>query len=130
MMPIVQARTLRKEMTQAERKLWKLLRSKVLGNWKFRRQHPIGQYIADFVCVQARLIVEVDGGQHSQNSYDAERTAWLESCGWNVLRFWNNEVMQNADGVIETIGLHLNSPSPSRSYGTGPSLSHRERVSK
>ncbi len=86
-------------MTDAERRLWRELRARGLGA-KWRRQQPIGSYIADFVCQQARLIVEVDGGQHCESEADERRTAWLESVGYRVLRFWNNEVLENTDGVL------------------------------
>jgi very-short-patch-repair endonuclease len=97
------ARKLRKQQTPAEEKLWRLLRNKQLAGYKFRRQFPIGNYIADFVCFQHRLIVEADGGQHSNNATDASRTAELEQQGWHVIRFWNNEIMENDEGVLLTI---------------------------
>ncbi len=108
-MSITQARTLRRNMTDAERKLWWLFRSRVLGDYKFRRQHPVGRYVTDFACVEAALIVEVDGGQHCENANDGKRTAWLESCGWRVLRFWNNEVLQQTEAVLETLAACLES---------------------
>lgn len=91
-------------MTRAEWKLWYHLRRKQTGGLRFRRQHPIGDYIVDFVCLPARLIVEVDGGQLSDMELeDAQRTAWLESQGFRVIRFWNNDVMETIEHVIETI---------------------------
>ncbi len=89
------ARTLRKASTDAEAKLWQGLRARQLNGYKFRRQVPMGNYVADFVCLEARLIVEVDGGQHAERSdYDEARTDWLHAQGFCVLRFWNNEVLQ------------------------------------
>ncbi|NWG06122.1 MAG: endonuclease domain-containing protein [Chloroflexi bacterium] len=97
------ARQLRKSLTPAERKLWARLRGDQLGV-NFRRQHAIGHYIADFCCVKKKLIIELDGGQHlEQVAYDEERTQYLESLGYKVLRFRNNEVMKNMDGVILAI---------------------------
>jgi very-short-patch-repair endonuclease len=95
-------RQLRKHQTDAERKLWERLRRHQLG-FKFRRQHPVGGYIADFACVEHRLIVEADGGQHADEPADLVRTQGLRALGWRVIRFWNNEILQNPDGVIEAI---------------------------
>ena len=89
-------------MTPAELKLWWRLRNRGV-EIKFRRQHPIGPYVVDFCSIEAMLIVEIDGGQHADNTADAGRTAWLESQGWRVIRFWSNEVLTNTSGVIETI---------------------------
>jgi very-short-patch-repair endonuclease len=95
---------MRAQPTDAERRLWSKLRYLQLERLKFRRQAPIGAYIVDFVCFPIQLIVEVDGGQHAiQERRDARRTAWLESQGFRVLRFWNNEVLANTEGVLETI---------------------------
>ncbi|HUD52081.1 endonuclease domain-containing protein [Parvibaculum sp.] len=98
------ARRLRRDQTDAEQRLWSRLRRNALGE-NFRRQHPIGHYIVDFVCLGHRLIVEADGGQHSQDRalHDIARTKWLESRGYKVLRFWNNDILANTDGVIELI---------------------------
>jgi len=74
-----------------------------LHGFKFRRQHPIGPFIADFACAGARLVVELDGGQHCDRASDARRTAWLETCGWRAIRFWNNDVLAHPDYIIETI---------------------------
>lgn len=93
------AKRLRREMTEAERKLWYALRDRRFAGWKFRRQETIDPYIVDFVCCSARLIIEVDGGQHSPN-VDAERTRDLERQGYRLIRFWNNEVMDNLEGVL------------------------------
>ena len=97
------ARRLRRDQTDAERKLWFRLRDRRLNGLKFRRQMPIESYIVDFCCESARLIIELDGGQHAERSSDAERTANLENYGYLVLRFWNNDVLGNIDGVLETI---------------------------
>ena len=95
------AREMRKNFTDAELKLWKRLRNRLTDGEKFRRQQPIGKYIVDFVCAERKLVVEVDGGQHSENvAYDSERTAWLESQGYCVLRFWNNEVLVDVEIVL------------------------------
>lgn len=107
------ARRLRHDSTEAEHKLWQQLRARRFEGVKFRRQHPLGPYIVDFVCLERRLVIELDGGQHSEAaSYDRQRDAWLEGQGFRVLRFWNNEVMQNLEGVLEAIHLALHSPSP------------------
>lgn len=98
------ARNLRKNQTDAESLLWHQLKNKQLEGLKFRRQQPLGKYIVDFVCFDRRVIVEVDGGHHSiQEDKDRTRDAWLIAEGFKVLRFWNNEVLQNIGGVIEVI---------------------------
>jgi len=102
------ARELRKNPTEAERKLWKYLRLRQLRSYKFRRQQPLGPYIVDFVCLEKKLIVELAGGQHSmQINYDARRTEWLEVHGFRVLRFWNNEVLEEIKVVEEVIAKEL-----------------------
>ena len=107
--PSERARELRRDATDAERRLWSALRDRRLRGYRFRRQHPIGDFIADFACTRHCLIVEADGGQHADNEADHRRTAWLEAEGWRVLRFWNNDVLANTDGVIETILRELSS---------------------
>jgi len=98
------AKTLRKRLTDTERVLWRYLRAKQIEGLKFRRQEPIGKYIADFVCHEKRIVVEVDGGQHSiDKDRDNERDGWLKEQGYKVLRFWNNDVLMNIDGVLEVI---------------------------
>lgn len=98
------ARNLRAAQTDVERKLWRALRNRQLDGCKFRRQFPIDRYVADFACVDAKVVVELDGGQHADRSeYDAERTRAIEACGFQVLRFWNRELIDNFDGVVETI---------------------------
>lgn len=116
------AKALRANMTDAERRLWYLLRAHRLDGIKFRRQVPIGRYVADFACISRNLIIEVDGGQHAESETDAKRTNWLEGRGFRVLRFWNNEVLQNSNGVLEVIlGAALAaSPSPVPSLRDGP----------
>lgn len=115
------ARTLRVGQTDAEQRLWQQLRDRRLDGFKFRRQHGIGTYIVDFVCIEAKLIVEVDGGQHADQAvYDAKRTAWLAASGYRVMRFWNNEVLENLEGVLESIRSELDpSPQPSPRRGEG-----------
>jgi very-short-patch-repair endonuclease len=108
-------RELRSNMTDAEQKLWKALRGRQFSGCKFRRQHPFGDYILDFVCLSNKLVIEVDGGQHgSQIEYDAIRTSILQSAGFHVLRFWNNEVFEEYDAVKEKIWLSVqeNLPHP------------------
>ena len=92
------AKSLRKNATDAERFLWKHLRAKQIAGLKFRRQEPIGKYIADFVCFEKCIVIEVDGGQHSPDK-DENRDAWFHSQGFEVLRFWNHDVLQNVEGV-------------------------------
>jgi very-short-patch-repair endonuclease len=108
---LARARLLRKESTPAELLLWKHLRARRLAGYKFRRQVVIGDYIVDFICHEACLIVEADGGQHSeQAAYDRKRTLDLEACGYRVLRFWNHEIMNNLDDVLEEILRALEQP--------------------
>ena len=108
----VRARSLRRGMTDAERKLWSVIREKQLNGFRFRRQHPIGRYVVDFACPETGLVVELDGGQHQdQVAYDEQRVAFIENRGWRVLRFWNNEVLGNLDGVLTVIAETLDEPS-------------------
>ena len=117
------ARDLRKTMTDAERRLWSRLRQKQLDGFRFRRQQPIGSYIVGFFCPEALLIIEVDGGQHaSTEAEDEARTRWLAARGYRVMRFWNNDVLGNTEGVLLTIRSSLRGcpptlPSPSRGEG-------------
>jgi very-short-patch-repair endonuclease len=136
---IERARHLRKNMTAPERRLWRALRER-LGDANWRKQVPLGPYFADFCSHRAKLIIELDGGQHAETGdYDAARTRFIEAQGYRVIRFWNNDVMQNLDGVLETIatslpplaqgagrgeGEHVSSkgsPSPSRGFAAHPS---------
>jgi very-short-patch-repair endonuclease len=110
------ARTLRQNMTDAERRVWQILRSRQIKGYKFRRQVPIGRYIGDFVCHEARLIVEIDGGQHHRSSpREAERNRFLQNEGYRILRLWNNEVLRNLDGVHQTIADELGRVTPTQS---------------
>ena len=107
------ARTLRKSMTDAERRLWSLLRDRQLGGYKFRRQHPLGSYVLDFACVDQQLAVEVDGGQHAVDvAKDEARTAYLEVRGYRVIRFWNNDVLERIEGVVSEIERTLETCPP------------------
>ena len=100
----VHARELRKNLTDAEQRLWQKLKRRQIATVKFRRQQPIGPFIVDFVCFERRLIIEVDGGQHAaQTDYDEERTRWLKVQGYRVLRFWNNEVLADTEAVAQAI---------------------------
>jgi len=90
-------------MTDAERKLWLALRDRRLAGFKFRRQVPVGPFIVDFLCYHARLVIEVDGGQHAESARDARRDQWLEANDFRVLRFWNNDVLTNTEGVLTVI---------------------------
>ena len=111
--PVKRARTLRRNATDAENALWRKLRDRSLRGQKFRRQFPVGRYIVDFVCIEERLIVELDGGQHAINTKsDETRTAALRVRGYRVIRFWNNEVLSNLDGVLQVIDSSLKSPHP------------------
>lgn len=98
------ARSLRKNQTDAERLLWSHLRRRQLAGFKFRRQHQVGLYICDFACVEALVVVELDGSQHAENlDYDLRRDRFLRSAGFEVLRFWNSEVMTGIEPVLDTI---------------------------
>ncbi len=106
------ARTLRKNSTDAEKILWYNIRAKQLEGLKFRRQEPIGRYVVDFVCFERNLIIELDGGQHAiDREKDIERDCWLKNEGFRVLRFWNNDVLNNLEGVIFKIRKYILSPS-------------------
>jgi len=117
-MSVARARLLRTNQTDAERRLWKRLRRRQLDGCRFRRQVPIGAYIVDLACLARRLVVEVDGGQHAERRRkDDQRTLWLEGQGFRVLRFWNNDVFGNTDGVVEEIARALRDQPASRSGG-------------
>jgi very-short-patch-repair endonuclease len=128
-MPNANARKLRRDATDAERRLWSALRDRRLDGYRFRRQYPIGPFIVDFACTKERVIVEADGGQHSDSNTDGHRTAWLESRGWRVIRFWNNEITNNAEGVIDAILRELSGedPHPAAASLRPPSPALRER---
>ena len=111
------ARRLRRDQTDVERRLWQRLRDRRLCGTRFRRQHPIGTFIVDFCCTEAKLVIELDGSQHAlQTRADAERTAFLEGQGYRVLRFWDNEALTNTQGVlariVEWLGVKGTRPSP------------------
>ncbi|MEW6768428.1 MAG: endonuclease domain-containing protein [Pseudomonadota bacterium] len=132
-MAISHAKALRQSMTDAEQRLWYRLRAHRLKSFKFKRQAPIGKYIVDFICFERRLIIEIDGGQHDGQLSDAERSHWLSDQGFRIVRFWNNEVLNNTDAVLGQIVDVLNAcavypspgtplrgapPSPARGEGT------------
>ena len=134
------ARRLRREMTEAEAKLWSRLRDRRLLNAKFRRQVPVGPFIADFLAKDHRLVIEVDGSQHADSDADAKRDAWFVANGYRVLRFWNSDVLARTDDVLETIAAHLvepcrltpeenrrSAPKAARRRGVGGAHSHPER---
>ena len=112
------ARGLRKNPTKAEKLLWSHLRFWQVVGYKFRRQQPLGKYIVDFVCLEKKLIIELDGGQHAEQvEYDSTRDGWLGAHGFRIIRFWNNDVLENSDGVKQKIltalqGTPFLNPSP------------------
>ncbi|MBI5494740.1 MAG: endonuclease domain-containing protein [Deltaproteobacteria bacterium] len=107
-------------MTDAEKKLWAGLRRRALDGARFRRQFPVGPFIADFACRERWLVVEVDGGQHAEHTAeDAQRTAWLERHGYRVLRFWNHEVLNNLEGVLLVVAEDLRNHPHHRRAGAG-----------
>ena len=102
----IKARSLRKKSTIQEQKLWNLIRNRQLNNLKFIRQYPIGTYIVDFACREKKIIIEIDGGQHNQDKnilYDTERTKYFEKLGYKVIRFWNNDIDNNIEGVYQRL---------------------------
>ncbi len=109
-------RKLRKNMTDAELRLWQRLRDRQIAGCRFRRQHPFLDFVLDFVCLERRLIVEIDGGHHLENERDKARDRRLQEAGFQVLRFWNNQVSQEIDAVAEVIlaALKRRTPSPSQ----------------
>jgi very-short-patch-repair endonuclease len=107
-------------MTDAERAIWRLLRDRRMEGWRFRRQEPIGRYIVDSTCFEARLVIEVDGGQHFESKADEERDAYLRSQGFRVLRLWNSDVLANRDGAYRIIMTALTRCAPD---GAAPSSS-------
>lgn len=121
------AKILRQNSTDAERKLWSALRDRQLLGFKFVRQQPIGPYIADFACREADLIVELDGGQHAQSVKDEQRTEALAHHGYQVIRFWNHDVLTNVEGALQLIAEHLSkAPSPGLRFAK-PDLSPEGR---
>jgi very-short-patch-repair endonuclease len=129
------ARRLRANQTEVEKRLWSRLRDRGLFGIKFRRQVPLGPFVVDFVCADHALVVEPDGGQHaSPEAADDRRTAWLESRGWRVIRFWNNDVSENIEGVLQVIagacGIDVDDPRPGplpRGEGEGAVSAKRPR---
>ena len=113
---LANAKQLRSHMTEAEQLLWRELRAHRFQGWKFRRQQPLGPYIVDFVCMQARVVIEADGGQHNGCERDRIRDAWLQQHGFNVLRYWNHDVVLQPDCVLDDIYRALSesplSPTP------------------
>jgi very-short-patch-repair endonuclease len=108
-------RTLRQKMTDAEQYLWRSLRRRQFNAFKFRRQHPFGDYVLDFVCLEQMLVIEVDGGQHAASARSDElRTKKLAAAGFRVLRFWNHEVLGDIEAVHQAIWMELTTPSPSQ----------------
>ena len=104
---------MRRVQTDAERKLWAVVRNRAHGGHKFKRQVLIGRYIADFACIERKLVIELDGGQHADRAYyDRERDAVISARGFRVLRFWNQDVLMDMDAVLDGIVLALDSPSP------------------
>ncbi len=107
------ARNLRKTMTASEQQLWERLRKRQLDGYRFRRQTPLGRYIVDFVCLEARLVIELDGSHHhEQQDYDRERDLWMQAQQFQVLRFWNHEITHYQDRVLQQILLALHQQSP------------------
>ena len=125
------AKHLRSNMTDAEHMLWRELRAHRFAGWKIRRQQPIGNYIVDFACMQTKHVIEADGGQHNGSDADAERDAWLSREGYTVLRYWNNQILQELPQVLEDIERALSrdtlspTPLPSRERGLQASLPPR-----
>ncbi len=122
-------KALRKNQTDAEKRLWSHLRNRQQSGCKFRRQHEIGHYIVDFVCLEKKLIIELDGGQHAnQTRYDSQRSAFLELLGYTVIRFWDNEVLTQTQNVLEAIHKTLiDNPSPPPSPSRGEGKKHRAK---
>jgi very-short-patch-repair endonuclease len=121
-MSLAQAKRLRSNMTDAERRLWYRLRAHRFDGYKFKRQVPIGRYVVDFACLRRKLIIEVDGGQHADNPRDAVRDRYLASEGFRILRFWNNDVLRNTNGVLEVIlSAVATAPLPARPSAEPPS---------
>ena len=113
------AESMRSSQTEAEYRLWQILRAKRFVGHKFRRQLPIDHYIADFACLTSRLIVEADGGQHGEGTHDERRDAYLRAQGFRILRFWNNEIFEQEEAVMARIFDALQSPLPIPSPAEG-----------
>lgn len=122
------SRHLSHEMTDAEQWLWRHLRMRQVGGVKFRRQHPLGPYVLDFACLEKQLAIELDGSQHiEQTAKDEARTEWLKTQGWQVLRFWDNEVLTNIDGVLSCVDAALHAVPEQHSW-VEPHRSDLEQV--
>lgn len=116
---VTYAKNLRQNMTPQEQLLWRFLRNRHFAHYKFRRQHPVGPFILDFACLRPKVAIELDGSQHDENRhYDENSTLWLESRGWVVLRYWNNELTENTDGVLTAIFDTLRAQSVSHPLKT------------
>ena len=115
------AKQMRSSRTPAEHRLWQILRAKQFAGYKFKRQLPIDHYIVDFACPRQRLIIEADGGQHGENPSDARRDAYLRAQGFRVLRFWNNDIFNNEEGVLTSILDALQAPLPRSPAASFPS---------
>ncbi|HVJ34977.1 MAG TPA: endonuclease domain-containing protein [Terriglobia bacterium] len=126
-MSLARARSLRRVATEAEKLMWSKLRNRQLDGWKFCRQMEIGHYIADFVCREKKLIIEIDGGQHADSAADRVRTAYLEAEGYRVVRYWNNDVMTNISGALEALRASLACPSPLPSPRRDEGVKDQER---
>jgi very-short-patch-repair endonuclease len=128
-MTTARARELRRDSSRAEKICWHLLRDRRINGAKFRRQHPIGPYLADFACISQRLVIEIDGEHHAyQVEGDARRTAMMENLGWRVIRFWANEVVANPEGIwaaIEQVTRKSVTPSPNLSPSGGEEYERR-----
>lgn len=116
------AKQMRREPTEAEQRLWSILRAGRMSGAKFKRQEQIGDYIVDFVCFRRKLIVEADGSQHAENTRDIDRDDWLTSQGFRILRFWNNDILADADTVAQAILFALEPPLPNPSPAWGEGL--------
>ncbi len=123
---LARAKWMRANPTDAERRLWSMLRDKRMPVFKFKRQMIIIPYIADFVCLERRLIIEADGSQHVESAYDVRRDAFLKAQGFNVLRFWNTDILTNARGVFDAIYAALSTPHPSAALRLPPSPARGE----
>lgn len=120
------ARKLRGNTTEAEKKLWRVLRARQFLGLKFRRQSPVAGFIADFLCEERRILVEADGGQHADNPADTDRTARLQAAGYHVIRYWNNDIMNNLEGVLEDLRGRVAAIADGRT--PHPTLSQGERA--
>jgi very-short-patch-repair endonuclease len=127
---LVRAKWMRANPTDAERRLWSMLRDKRMPVFKFKRQLVIAPYIVDFVCLEKRLVVEADGSQHAESGYDARRDAFLRQQGFEVLRFWNADILNNSSGVFDAIFAALLPPHPSAALRLPPSPARGKGLNK